>query len=92
MVRRGHKAVPIRWVDVSKGDKRAYTLRSLLVGKELKAKTKETLLAHELFSAMPPWELIKVLLSGLVTDGLAPGIELEMGIFDISRAHFMLKA
>ena len=78
MVSRGHKAIPIRWVDVNKGDRRSYNVRSRLVGKELRAKTKETLLAHELFSAMPPWEMIKVLLSGLVTDGIAPGMELEV--------------
>ena len=84
------------WVDVNKGDKEAYNVRSRLVGKELKAKTKETLLAHQLFSAMPPWEAVKTLLSLLVTDGVdgagsSPEEELEMAIFDISRAHFMPK-
>ena len=34
--------------------------------KELKAQTKEALLAHELFSAMTPWETVKSLLSLLV--------------------------
>ena len=65
-------------------------VRSRLVGKELKAKTKGTLLAHELFSAMPPWEMIKALFSLLITDDLEEE-ELEIGIFDISRAHFMPK-
>ena len=93
MAARGHKTVPTRWVDVNKGDKEEYKVRSRLVGKELKAKTKEALLAHELFSAMPPWEMIKALLSLLVTKGVSrSGAELELGIFDISRAHFMPKA
>ena len=92
----GIKPLPVMWVDVNKGDKEAHNVRSRLVGKELKAKTKETLLAHQLFSAMPPWEAVKTLLSLLVTDGVdcagtSPEEELEMAIFDISRAHFMPK-
>ena len=48
---------------------------------------------HELCSAMPHWEAIKSLLSFLVTDGIETenDEELEVGIFDISRAHFMPK-
>ena len=88
---RGFKVVPTRWVDVNKGDWQKVNIRSRLVGKELKSKTKEALLAHELFSAMPPWEMVKALLSLLVTDGLHEQ-ELELGVFDISRAHFMAKA
>ena len=88
MVQRGHQATSVRWVDVNKGDKHKYNVRSRLCGRELKAKTKEALLAHELFSAMPPWEAVKVLLSLLVTDGINTE-ELELGVFDISRAHFM---
>ena len=59
--------------------------------RELRSRTKGTLLAHELFSAMPPWEILKVLLGLLVSDNVsgAEGEELEMAIFDISRAHFM---
>ena len=49
-------------------------VRCRLVGRELKAKTKEALLAHELFSAMPPWEMIKVLFGLLVTDNV-PGFD-----------------
>lgn len=87
---RGHKPLPVRWVDVDKGDYLKPNIRSRLVGKELKAKTKDALLAHELFSATPPWEAVKSLLSLMVTDGVAKdGEELELGVFDISRAHFM---
>ena len=92
----GLGVLPIRWVDVNKGDRHKYNCRSRIVGKELKAKTKEALLAHDLFSATPPWEMIKGLLSMLVTD---PSDEMQklgkdkqelvLGVFDISRAHFM---
>ena len=85
--------IPVRWVYVNKGDELNYNVRCRLVGKELKAKTKEALLAHELFSATPPWELIKVLFSLLVSDGPHQrGEELEIGVYDISRAHFMPRA
>ena len=50
----GIKPLPVMRVDVNKGDKEKFNTRSRLVGKELKAKTKETLLAHQLLSAMPP--------------------------------------
>ncbi|CAK9027043.1 Reverse transcriptase Ty1/copia-type domain-containing protein, partial [Durusdinium trenchii] len=87
----GKPILPVRWVDVNKGDKAHYKVRSRIVGKELKAKTKEALLAHELFSATPPWEMVKALFSLLVTDFEKQDKELVMGVFDISRAHFMPK-
>eukprot|EP00972_Heterocapsa_arctica_P058992 8695401-Heterocapsa_arctica.AAC.1 len=68
---RGVKPIPVRWVDVDKGDYVKRNIRIILVGKELKAKTKEAFLAHELFSATPSWEAIKSLLSLLVTDGVS---------------------
>lgn len=90
---RGCHVLLVRWVDVNKGDKSNYKLRSRLVGKELKAKTKEALLAHELFSATPPWEMVKALFSLLVTESNEKfnrdKKDLVMGVFDISRAHFM---
>ena len=87
--RRGIAVVPIKFLVTDKGGPGRPKVRCRLVGKELRAKTKETLLAHELFSAMPPWEIFKVLLGLLVSDDVpgAEGEELEMAIFDISRAH-----
>ena len=85
---KGYPIIPVRWVDVNKGDSTNCKCRSRPVGKGLKAKTKDTLMAHELFSSMPPREMIKTLLSLLVTDNV-PGLEgeeLELAIFDISRA------
>ena len=89
--RRGTAIVPVRWVVTDKRDPNRPKVRCRPVGRELRAKTKGTLLAHELFSATPPWESFKVLLGLLVSDDVpgAEGEELEMAIFDISRAHFM---
>ena len=69
----------------------------------MKAKTKETLLAHELYSATPHWEMIKSLFSLLVTDPKKDSDDefgnnyktedgLVVGVFDISRANFMPEA
>ena len=83
--------MPVRWVVTDTGDPNRPKVTCILVGREFRAKTKGTLLAHELFNAMPPWESFKVLLEFLVSDDV-PGAEeeeLEMAIFDISRAHFM---
>ena len=89
--RRGITVVPIRWVATDKGDPNRPKVRCRLVGRELRLRTKGTLLAHELFSAMHPWEIFEVLLGLLVSDNVpdAEGEELEMAIFDISEAHFM---
>ena len=60
--------------------------------RELKATPKEALRAHELFSAVPPWETVKAPLAFLVKDGVSDAEEqLYIGMFDISRAHFMPK-
>lgn len=48
------KPITVRWVGANKGDDDKMNIRGRLFGRELKAKTKESLLAHELFSAMPP--------------------------------------
>ena len=82
--------MPIRWVVTYKGGPNRPKVRCRLVGRELRAKTEGTLLAHELFIAMPPWESFKVL--GLLVGDDVPGAEgdeLQMAIFDINRAHVM---
>lgn len=90
---RGIKPIPVRWVYVNKGDKNNYNVRCRLVSKELNSKTKESLLAHEVFSATPPWEIVKLLFSLLVCDGPHNSHdEMEIGVYDISRAHFMAEA
>ena len=75
------------------GDDNKYNVQCRLVGKVLRAKTKEVLLAHKLFSVIPRWKTVKALLSFLVTEGIIDREEhLDGGMFDISRAHFMPKA
>ena len=92
-IARGHKPAHVRWVDVTKGDENKYIVRCRVACKELKSQTKEVCFAHELFSALLPWATVKSLLSFLVTDGVSdPEEQLEVGIFDMSRAHFMPKA
>ena len=54
---RGTRPTPVRWVDVNKRDESKYSVRCRLVGKELKVKTTEALLAHDLFNAVPPWRI-----------------------------------
>ena len=85
----GAKVIPVKWVLVNKGDPDNPKVRCRLVAKELKAKTKEAILAHELFAAMPPWECIKALFALMVCDKMDKDDELEVAVFDISRAHFM---
>ena len=72
--RRGIAVVPIKWVVTDKGDPDRPKVRCRLVGKELRAKTKETLLSQELFSAMPVLEIFKVL-SGLLVSDDVPGAD-----------------
>ena len=56
-----HERTPVRWADVNKGDEHSCNVRCRLVGKELRAKTKEVLLAHELFSVITRWKTVTTL-------------------------------
>ena len=56
--RRGITVVPIRWIVTDKGDPNRPKVRCRLVRRELRSTTNGTLLAHELFSAMPLWESV----------------------------------
>lgn len=66
------KSITARWVDVNERDDDNMKIRSRLVGRGLKAKTKEAFLPPEAVSATPPWEMITTRLGPLVTDGV-PG-------------------
>ena len=57
----GKPPIPVRWVITNKGDKVNYNVRARLVAKHLVAKYGGTGL-HELFAAMPPFEMVKLLL------------------------------
>ncbi|CAK0805504.1 unnamed protein product, partial [Prorocentrum cordatum] len=104
----GRPPIPLKWVDANKGDAERPNYRSRLVVKEIKAKKRpdEQLEASEVFSAMPPLEAMRSLVSLMVTwtreaplhiqeslrkKGRKPG-NFKIGFFDISRAHFYGKA
>ncbi|CAK0821340.1 unnamed protein product, partial [Prorocentrum cordatum] len=104
----GRPPIPLKWVDTNKGDAERPNYRSRLVVKEIKAKKRpdEQLEASEVFSAMPPLEAMRSLVSLMVTwtrepplhiqeslrkKGRKPG-NFKIGFFDISRAHFYGKA
>ncbi|CAK0864353.1 unnamed protein product, partial [Prorocentrum cordatum] len=91
----GRPPIPLKWVDTNKGDAERPNYRSRLVVKEIKAKKRpdEQLEASEVFSAMPPLEAMRSLVSLMVTwtRGRKPG-NFNIGFFDISRAHFYGKA
>ena len=81
--RRGIAVVPTKWVVTDKGDANRPKVRCRLVGRELRARTKGTLLAHELFTGMLPLEIFEVLLGLLDGDNVpgTEGVELEMAIW-----------
>ena len=104
----GRPPIKLKWVDTNKGDDARPNYRSRLVVKEIKAKKgpDEQLSASEVFSAMPPLEAMRSLVSLMVTwtrepplhvkeslqkKGRKPG-NFKIGIFDISRARFYGKA
>ena len=80
--------ISLRWVDTNKGTEEKPNVRSRLVVRELRCRTQH-MEAAELFSAMPPLESLKLMLSLLVCrQQTKRGGVLKMGLYDISRAHF----
>ena len=81
----GAPPITLKWVDRDKGNS---NYRSRLVVREIKRKG-QALPDHDLYSAMPPLEALKVLCSLMVSKKRsARGGALKMRILDISRAHF----
>ena len=92
---KGIVPIPLLWIDTNKGDLANPFVRSRLVVRECtKGKNaKRALPAEQLFSAMPPLEALKILLSLKVTRKVSKkGKTLKIAHFDISRAHFVPKA
>lgn len=93
--RTGKAPIDTKWLDINKGDDERPNYRSRLVAREIKARKKESekLSAAQLFMATPPVEsfymLISIWMSVLHS---ASGRQLKLGIWDVSRAHFMGKA
>ena len=89
--RTGKKPIPLLWIDTNKGDDEHENYRSRLVVREVKARKKlcERLDAAELFSAMPPYEALKYLLSyGVTAQVSIRNKPLKFAVWDIKRAHF----
>ena len=82
------------WVDTDKSvDPTHKNIRSRLCAREYKAKKQgkiqKALHASHLFSAMPPHEVVKVLVSIMMSVSLSnKGKPLKLGHYDISRAPF----
>ena len=87
----GVAPISVKWVDTNKGDDKKTQYRSRLVAREIKKmkKADQQLEVKDLFSAMPPLEALKILVSLLITE--EEGVnndDKHLALFDISRAHF----
>ena len=88
----GMKPLDLIWVDIDKSvDPTRKKIRSRLCARAYKTKKQgkiqQTLPASQLFSAMPPLEAVKVLVSIMMLVSLS-GKPLKLRHYDISRAHF----
>ena len=89
------RPIAMRWVDTNKGDLKSPVVRSRLCVKEQKKGRHrvQSLEPEQLYSAMPPLEALKLLVSMKTTMKVSTrGKPLLIAHFDISRAHFMPKA
>ena len=88
---KGVKPLQLKWLDINKGDSSCMKVRSRLVTKEIRKakKPEEQLRQEETFAATPPVECVMLMLSLFMT-GKKKGKKL--GVWDISRAHFMGQA
>ena len=96
---KGAKIIPLLWVDTNKGDNLRPEVRSRLCVRECKrrrgVRTEAELDPSSVFSAMPPLEALKLMMSHQVSAKMSRRkgkLRLKMAHFDISRAHFMPKA
>ena len=76
----------LKWVLKNKGDK---VRARLVVGEIKKAKSEdEKLEPSDVFSAMPPVESLKAMVSHVMTERVdRRGRNLVLAVFDVSRAH-----
>jgi hypothetical protein len=95
----GKVPIPLLWVDTNKGNAQTMLVRSRLVVREFKRRTKggkvlHALPAAQLFSSMPPLEACKILFVILLTKRVSRRMKRKLKIrhYDVSRAHFMSKA
>ena len=90
----GKPPILVRWVIVNKGDSKNYNVRARLVAKHIVAKYGGRGL-HELFAAMPPFEMIKMLLVKVFSGGTSGSVPVsgrargcrKMMFLDVSKAR-----
>ncbi|CAK0861016.1 unnamed protein product, partial [Prorocentrum cordatum] len=95
MLENDKNAVTLQWIDTNKGDRTQPRYRSRLVAREIKKamRSEDRPDQAELFSAMPPLEAFKAMVTicvGRVNDAYHDGDaeEIIYKFYDISRAHF----
>ena len=82
------KPVGTKWVDINKGDDARVELRARLVAMELKSQqVRAGISRDDVFSATPPLEAVRLLLSMMMTEKKVAK-RYKMMFIDISRAHF----
>ena len=79
-IQNGVKPIPVRWLDINKGDAKNPLYRSRMVGKEFK-----TYEDPALYAATPPSEGLRYLLSYAVTNKMK---HRKIMVNDVSRAFF----
>ena len=79
---KGKKVISARWIDTNKGDLASPDYRSRLVGREIKTDSR-----LDLFSATPPLEVLKMLMS-VCAQGQRGEEPLRAAVVDIKRAYF----
>ena len=86
--------ISMKWADRNKGDTQRPNYRSRLVCREIKrASNADFIPEYASFSAMPPTESLRILLSSMVTlKRSKAGHPLKVRLIDISRAHFYWEA
>ena len=88
--RAGKAIIPVRWVDTKKGTEGKPNFRSRIVAQEFKRNQPRDL-DHELFSAMPPIEAIRMVVSAAASAGRRCTTKCVM-VADVRRAYFHAKA
>lgn len=83
----GCKTISARWIDTNKGDTDNPNFRSRLVGREIKTDS-----SLDLFSATPPLEVMKFLMSECAQSQDDKRGPMRLATIDIKRAYFYAPA
>lgn len=86
-VSRQRKVIRLKWIDSNKGDASRPNLRSRLVAMEIRRKG-----VAAIFSATPPLESVRALISIAASEAPGDSDPLRLYLADVSRAHFYAPA